>query len=191
MSASALLRSARRSRGLSQRALAAASRDHQPTISALEKGEHDPGVAHLGRLLAAAGHRLAVLPTASRPVSEAAIDVESALRAGDERAAFREAIELSDDLAREHGAIRVALTATPPPPVGDARFDALLAAIAEHYLRAEHLTEPNWLLHDTRILPTRWYVDELPAARKRALATTPPSFIRRGVIIAASELASV
>jgi transcriptional regulator with XRE-family HTH domain len=191
MSADVLLRTARRSQGLSQRALASASRDHQPTISALENGEHDPGVAHLERLLAATGHRLAVLPTTSRPVSEAATRIEAALRAGDERLAFREAIQVSDDLGREHGAIRVALTAAPPTRVGDPRFDALIAAIAEHYLRAERLTKPDWLLRNDRALRQRWYVDDLPAARKRALATTPPSFLRRGVVIAASELASV
>jgi hypothetical protein len=136
-------------------------------------------------------HQLVVLPTASRPVSDAATDVEAALRAGDERSAFREAIQLSDDLAREHGALRVALTAAPPAPVGDARFDALIAAIAEHYLTAERLTKPDWLLRNDRALRQRWYVDDLPAARNRALATTPPSFLRRGIVIAASELASV
>ncbi len=188
--AAALLRTARRSRGLSQSRLATDARDHQPTVSALERGDHDPGVAHLARLLAATGHRLVVLPTTSRPVCEAATDIESALRAGDEPAAFREAIQLSDDLGREHGVIRVALTATAPPTVGDVRYDALIAAIAEHYLLAERLPKPRWLASKV-VLAEPWFVDELAATREAALATTPPSFARRGVIIAASELASV
>jgi transcriptional regulator with XRE-family HTH domain len=190
MSAAVLLRTARRSRGLSQGRLAADARDHQPTVSALEHGDHDPGVAHLTRLLAATGHRLVVLPTTSRPACEAATDIESALLADDEPTAFREAIQLSDDLAREHGVLRVALTATAPPTVGDVRYDALIAAIAEHYLLAEHLPKPGWLAAD-RTLAERWFVDDLPAARDSALETAPPSFARRGVIIAASELASV
>jgi transcriptional regulator with XRE-family HTH domain len=190
MTAAGLLRTARRSRGLSQGRLAVLASDHQPTVSALEHGDHDPGFAHLTRLLAATGHRLVVLATSARPVCEAATDIESALRAGDEPAAFREAIQLSDDLASEHGVIRVALTATAPPPIGDVRYDALIAAIAEHYLLAEDLAQPGWLTTD-RTLAERWFVDALPASRKRALATTPPSFARRGVVIAASELASV
>jgi transcriptional regulator with XRE-family HTH domain len=190
MTAAVLLRTARRSSGLSQGRLAANARDHQPTVSALERGDHDPGVAHLTRLLAATGHRLAVLPTTSRPVCEAATDIESALRAGDESTAFREAIQLVDDLAREHGAIRVALTATAPPAVGDLRYDALIAAIAEHYLLAERLPRPSWLGRKI-VLAERWFVDDLAATREAAIATTPPSFAKRGVIIAASELMSV
>lgn len=190
MSAAVLLRTARRSSRLSQGRLATDARDHQSTVSALEHGDHDPGVAHLTRLLAATGHRLVVLPTTSRPVCDAATDIESALLAEDEPAAFREAIQLSDDLAREHGVIRIALTATAPPKVGDVRYDTLIAAIAEHYLVAERLPKPGWLAANRR-LAERWFVDDLPAAREAALATTPPSFARRGVIIAASELASV
>jgi transcriptional regulator with XRE-family HTH domain len=190
MSAALLLRTARRSHGLSQGRLATLAGDHQPTVSALEHGDHDPGVAHLTRLLAATGHRLVVLRTTARPVCEAATDIESALSSGDESAAFREAIQLSDDLARESGVIRVALTATAPPAVGDVRYDALIAAIAEHYLISDDLPKPGWLSID-RALSEQWFVDRLPAARRHALATTPPSFARRGVVIAASELASV
>jgi transcriptional regulator with XRE-family HTH domain len=97
MSAAALL-AARRARGLSQRALAARVGEHQPTISALENGDHDPGLGHLSRLLAATGHRLVALPTTARPAYEAAADIAAALRRGDESAAYREFIQLSDDL---------------------------------------------------------------------------------------------
>jgi transcriptional regulator with XRE-family HTH domain len=103
-----VLLAARRSRGPSQRALAARAGEHQPTISALENGDHDPGLAHLGRLLAATGHRLVALPTTARPVYEAGADIAAALRRGDDAAAYREFIQLSDELARESGPLRAA-----------------------------------------------------------------------------------
>ena len=191
MTTGILLRTARRGSGLSQRGLATLAGDYQPTISALENGDHDAGVDHLTRLLAATGHRLVALPTSSRPVSEAANDVELALTRGDQDAAFRECIQLSDDLVHEHGAIRVALTAAPPQLVGEPRYDALIAGIAEHHLRAERLPLPKWITAGDRRLAEPWFVDDLPEAREAVLATTPASFSRRGVFLAATELASV
>lgn len=189
MSAAVLL-AARRSRGLSQRALAARAGEHQPTISALENGDHDPGLTHLTRLLAATGHRLVALPTTARPVYEAAADIAAALRRGDESAAYREFIQLSDDLAREPGALRAALTALEPVPV-DVRYDALLAAVVEHYLAAARLPVPAWAHEPGRVLAEPWFVDDLPALRKKTAADTPKAFARHNVFLAASELASV
>ena len=190
MSAAAALLAARRSGRLSQRALAARASDYQPTIAALEKGDHDPGLAHLSRLLAAAGCRLVALPTTSRPVYEAAAAVAAALRNGDEPAAYREFIQLSDDLTRERGPLRAALTALAPAPV-DRRYDALLAAVTEHYLLDAGLPLPSWVHDESRVLAEPWFVDDVPALFDRTVAETPPAFVRHGVFIAASELASV
>lgn len=181
---------ARRSRGLSQRALAARAGDHQPTISALEKGGHDPGLAHLSRLLAATGYRLVALPTTSRPVYEAAAAVAAALRNGDESSAYREFIQLSDDLARESGPLRAALTALAPAPI-DSRYDALLAAVAEHYLVNAGLPLSPWINDKSRVLTDPWFVDDVSALFNKTVAETPPAFARHGVYIAGSELASV
>lgn len=189
MSAVVLL-AARRSRGLSQRALAARAGDHQPTISALENGDHDPGLAHLTRLLAATGHRLIALPTTSRPLYEAAADMAAALRRGDDAAAYREFIQLSDDLAREAGPLRSALSALEPAPV-NGRYDALLAAVAEHYLSQARLPVPAWVNEPGRFLDEVWFVDDVPALYETTKAQTPKAFVRHGVFLAASELASV
>jgi transcriptional regulator with XRE-family HTH domain len=185
-----VLLAARRSRGLSQRALAARAGEHQPTISALENGDHDPGLAHLTRLLAATGHRLIALPTTARPVYEAAADISAALRRGDEPAAYREFIQLSDDLARETGPLRAALTALAPAPI-DSRYDALLAALAEHHLSDGRLPVPAWVNEPGRFLDEVWFVDDVPALYKTTKAQTPKAFVRHGVFLAASELASV
>ncbi len=190
MVAGQLLKAARRSGGLSQRKLAARAKEHQPTISALENGDHDPGLEHLTRLLAATGHRLVALPTTSRPVYEAAAAIGAALLRGDESSAYREFIQLSDDLARERGPLRAALTALAPAPV-DPRYDALLAAVAEHYLRLGRLPLPAWIRDPDRVLAEPWFVDDLPALREQTEADTPPAFAHHGVYLAASELASV
>lgn len=190
MSAAAVLTAARHSRGLSQRALASRAGDHQPTISALEKGEHSPGLEHLSRLLAATGHRLVALPTTSRPVYEAAAAITAALRRGDESGAYREFIQLSDDLARESGPLRAALTALAPTPI-DSRYDALLAAVAEHYMLNAGLAAPPWVHDQSRVLTDPWFVDDVPAVFDKTVAETPSAFARHGVFLAASELASV
>lgn len=191
MLAATILRTAREASGLTQRALAQRAKDHQPTISALERGSHDPGLEHLQRLLVATGHRLVLVPTRARPVNEAAAAVETALRQSSIATALREVFQLSDDLVREHGDVRAALSAAPPVRVGDPRFDALIAAVTEHHLRAEDLPLPEWLTTPDRRLADPWFVDDLPSERERIKAETPPAFARRGVYLSASELVSV
>jgi hypothetical protein len=170
--------------------LAARAGEYQPTISAVEMGDHDPSVAHLGRLLAATGHRLVALPTTARPVYEAAAAIAAALRCGDEPTAFRESIQLSDDLARESGPLLAALCALAPAPT-DGRYDALIAGIAEHYLQAAGLPLPSWVHEPGRFLRDPWFVDDVPALHEQTVAATPPALVRHGVFLASSELASV
>jgi transcriptional regulator with XRE-family HTH domain len=67
MDTAASLRAARRSAGLTQAELARRAGTSQATVSAYEHGRKLPSVETLGRLLAAAGARLAVVP-ASSPV---------------------------------------------------------------------------------------------------------------------------
>ena len=147
-------------------------------------------MGRLDGLLAFTGHRLATLPTRSRPVAEAAEAVAGWLREGNESYAFREVIQLSDDLARETGAVRVALTATPPALIGDRKWDALIAGVTAHWLQIDNLTQPKWLEDPARVSPEPWYVDDL-APREELEADTPPELARRRVFLAASELASV
>ena len=58
MQSAALLRDARRRRGLSQAELARRAGTSQPVISAYGRGHRDPSTETLRRLLAAAGERL-------------------------------------------------------------------------------------------------------------------------------------
>lgn len=191
MSASTLLRTARHARGVSQRGLARAAGVSQPGIATVESGAHDTTAHRLEMLLAALGHRLSVLPTRSRPVWQVAVDLRIALEVGDDRQAWREIIQCSDDLAREEPATRVALAVTQPLPVGDARYDVLLAAVTDHHLTRDALPRPAWLdLPDYR-LTQPWDVEDVPSLRDQARRDTPSGIARHGVYLAAAELASV
>jgi len=191
MEAANTLRTARASRGWSQRQLAIAADTRQPRIADVESGKHDAAVDTLAAWLRALGHQTTLLPTRTRPVWEAAIAVRAALDASNEPLAFREVIQLADDLAHETAAIRVALSVTPPPPVGDARFDALIAAVTDYRLTSVRAPRPEWLARTEYRLVDPWDVENVPALRPGARLRTPPSIRRHGIYLAESELASV
>jgi transcriptional regulator with XRE-family HTH domain len=191
MSAAMLLRQARRASRLSQRALAARAGARQPGIAAIESGAHDTSVGTLGSLLAAAGYRLAAIPTLSQTAAETAEAVHESLQEGNESAAFRQLLQLNDDLAREHGPLRLVLSVAPPALVGDRRFDAFLAALVEHHLAAEELPVPSWTSEPERTAKPVWFVVDLPAYCADAYRTSPITFVRHGVFVNADDLVSV
>lgn len=183
--ASNLVWQARAGAHLTQARLAALSTIPQPNISRAESGSRDVAVTTLDRLVRAAGWRLVVLPTRSDTVAGAAAAVASAVRDDEpEPVALRIVLQLADDLAREHGAERVALTVSPPGPTGDERIDAFIAGLAEHRLNEEHLPHPRWLA-DATSLETPW----TPAG----IAPTHPvaELERRGVLLGEADLTSV
>jgi transcriptional regulator with XRE-family HTH domain len=191
MTAASLLRSARGSHGLSQRALADRSRVAQPRIAEIEAGAHDTTVSRLEQLLASLGQRVAVLPTRSRPACEAALAAAEELAAGSESQAWREIIQLSDDLAGASPAVRVALCVTEPAPTRDNRYDALVAAIVDHWLTTDRLPLPEWVRTPQRTLTEPWDVEPLASLRPAARKATPKAIARHGIYLPASELASV
>lgn len=187
----ALVRSARRGAGLTQVALASLGHDHQSTVSAIESGLRHALLDHVDVLVRATGHTVVLLPTPSRPVNLAADAVFTRLRRGDEQSALREVIQLSDDLRRESGAVRVALTACPPAPTGRRQYDALIAAVTDYWLAAEDLPHAAWLSRPELVLDSPWFIDDLPALRDHAIATAAPQFAARNVFVDVSILASV
>ena len=66
------LRAARQRAGLTQASLARRAGTSQATVSAYERGHKQPSVETFGRLLAAAGSRLAVAPAARAVVQPSA-----------------------------------------------------------------------------------------------------------------------
>jgi transcriptional regulator with XRE-family HTH domain len=191
MTAASLLRTARASRGLSQRALADRSQVAQPRIAEIEAGAHDTTVSRLEQLLASLGQRIVVLPTRSRPACEAGLAIASDLDSGSGRHAWREILQLSDDLASASPAVRVALCVTEPAPTGDDHYDALIAAIVDHRLTTDRLPLPDWVSTPQRTLTDPWDVEPLASLRPVARKATPKAIARHGIYLAASELASV
>jgi transcriptional regulator with XRE-family HTH domain len=182
-----LLRQARAASGLSQRRLAAKARDHQPNVAAIESGARDAQCETLSRLIRASGGHLSVLPTTSDTVADVADEIAHLLAQGHERQAYRAFIGLHDDLVHAPPALRVALCVAPPAPVGDIRYDALLAALVEHDL--EGLPVPEWATDPTRDARD-WWLEDLPAIRELVRARTPAAFSRHGIWLDRDELAS-
>lgn len=191
MSASGILRSTRTSHGLSQRALAKAARVRQPGVAAVESGSEDATVSRLEHLLNELGSQLTVLPSRRRPVWAAGEAVRRALDARDQRSAWREVIQLNDDLREADRATCVALAIAPPGRTGDFRFDALIAAVTDAALVDARLPRPEWLDEDAWNLTEPWDVEEIPSLRKAARMATPPAIRRHGVFLDRAVLASM
>lgn len=189
MVAARLLRQARRRAGWSQRQLAARARWRQPSIATIESGVHDPRVGRLDALLGSLGCRLVVVPSRSLSAADAAEEIFDLLRTGDEPRAFRQLLQLSDDLRSEEGGVKVALTVASPAPTGDVRYDAFIAGLVEYVLGAEGLPVPAWVEEPERCSLVPWVVD--PYGDDDVEGATPTPFSRRGVFLSPSELESV
>lgn len=191
MSASGILRATRTSRGLSQRALAKAARVRQPGLAAVESGSEDATVSRLEHLLNEMGSQLTVLPTRRRPVWAAGEAVRRALGAHDARSAWREVIQLNDDLRGVDRATCVALAIAPPGRTGDPRFDALIAAVTDSALVDARLPRPEWLDQEAWTLDEPWDVEQVPSLQESARKATPAAVRRHGVYLDQAVLESV
>lgn len=188
MTTAQLVREARRGSGLSQRALAARAGIHQPALADIERSAHDTRGEQLDRLVNAAGYRLTILPTSARTAADWGDLIYQELRSPgrNDETAFRALIGLSDELAAAPRPLRVALCVTPPAPCGDPRFDAAIAAVVDHHLSCDRLPVPEWVREPSRVLNEPWRVSPYTDAN-----AVPRTFQRHGVLLAASELASV
>ena len=72
-----------------------------------------------------------------------------------------------------------------PPPIGDERWDALLAALAEHLAAQHDLGPPDWA--ELRVLRRPWFPAELKVQRAEALVWALAAFRKHGVYLAASD----
>jgi hypothetical protein len=125
-------------------------------------------------------------------LAEAAQAIRASLAGPDRARGESEAIRLAFSFIKSYEQAwvpeRVHLLEDCPETVGDPRFDALLAAIAEH-LSAEHGSEsPPWVGHASRFLETWWFVAGMKSLEADALVHSPISFARRGVFIADGAL---
>lgn len=123
----------------------------------------------------------------ARSLAETAQAIKAGLAGSDRARGESESIRLAFSFIEvyERASVpeRVHLVEDCPELVGDARFDALIAAVAEH-LCAEHGSGSRaWVGHASRFLETWWFVAGMKSLEADALVHSPISFARRGVFL--------
>lgn len=188
--ATPLLRAARKSRNLTQKAIADRLHVDQGRISRAESAsELEYGTVE--RILGATGHRLYCAPTRRDDVATAASSIRSHLRRGDRHRALRAFIQLSDDLQAERGLIRGVLVVAEPEPTGEAVWDSALAALVSLRLNEENLPHPEWTKTPNRHLTSPRTLEVDPADPRPGPGDVPEEFLEHGVLIWSDTLASV
>lgn len=190
MSAASLVRNSRRSRLLGQRELGAIAQISQPQLSLIENGKSSPAYATVERLLRSSGHRLVAVPTTREDAASIADSIAEALEDSADDRAYRWFIQLNDNLAAEHGAIRFALAITEPASTGHKRWDSAIAAVVAHHLRDEDLPLPAWVESSTRSLERAWAIGASEYTITPDRDRVPEEFARRGVLIDEDDLLS-
>jgi hypothetical protein len=71
-------------------------------------------------------------------------------------------------------------------PIGDQRWDTLLAALAEHLAAQHDLAPLDWA--ERRALQRPWFPAELRIQRADALVWAPAAFRKHGVYLSATDL---
>lgn len=190
MTLGSIVRHTRRARGLTQKDLGQRAAVTAAALSEAERGHRDLRGSTVERLLASTGYQLIAIPTRRADTATLADQVGGALAAGSSDSALRHYIQLADNLAAEHRTTRLALTLTPPPPTGEKRWDAAIAALVEHRLDEEQLPYPDWTAEPARALARSWtlgagqYIQPVDATR------VPARFRTHGVLIDPDFLAS-
>lgn len=186
-----LVRSARRSRGLTQRELSARSRLAQPRIALTEKRREDPRFATVTRLLAGSGHRLYAAPTTRDDVATISADIRLAVQADDVHLALRHLIQMNDNLVAEHGLLRGILAITEPESTGSKTWDAAIAGLVAYRLNQDAVPLPEWVNDERRVLKRARPLRVDPADAVPSPADVPQEFLDRGVLLWRDTLESV
>jgi hypothetical protein len=94
--------------------------------------------------------------------------------------------EFLEEYRWEPDEVQLSLLKDEPTPVGDDRWDALLAALAEHLAAQHDVAPPDWT--DSRVLRHPWFPAELEIQRADALVWAPAAFRKHGVYLSAHDL---
>lgn len=123
-------------------------------------------------------------------LSRIASEVVAALggSGGGEAMARRAVFGLVEAFDRADGQDRQAMMATPPPPTGDRRFDALLAGLVEHLCVRDGIFPPSWVEGPERYLDRWWFMSGLSTLHAMALRDSPISLARRGIFVCEGAL---
>ncbi len=200
--ASSILRSLRVRNGLTQRALAHRAGVPQPTIAAIEARRREPSITLLSRIAESVGETLEtrLVPLDRRSVLAAGVQIADLLsgRRHPERpekvredGCLRVVLDLRDGLRRAGREDLLSRVAAPPSLTGEARWDALLAAVVEDECARKNVAPPRWTSDPRRFTKPFWYLSKVPTLHDWELANAPGAFVRHGVLAAEEELESV
>jgi hypothetical protein len=123
--------------------------------------------------------------TSYRPMTLA--DLANRLRrATDVKLRWKLVWEFLEEYRWEPDDTQLSLLRDEPTPVGDDRWDALLAALAEHLTAQHDVAPPDWA--EDRVLRRPWFPAELEIQRADALVWAPAAFRKHGVYLSAHDL---
>ena len=123
-------------------------------------------------------------------LAETAERIGVGLAERDESTAWVAVRDFVDGYRSAPHAARFGLIEARPRPI-DPRFDAYLAALAEHLAVHDRLCVPAWSAESTRFLDQWWFPTRFRALHAMALVQSPASFRRRGVFVDATEFQRV
>lgn len=127
-------------------------------------------------------------PTGYRPMTMADLGYHIAASLSDEPKVRRLVLEFLTEYEDAGLISHQGLLDPEPAPTGDRRWDAFLAALAEHLAFHDGLSCPAWVGAPERFLDRWWFLSNTPSARAEAMVTAPASFLRRGVFIERRDL---
>jgi hypothetical protein len=125
--------------------------------------------------------------TGYRPMTVADL-TDRLIRTTDVKIRWKLVWEFLEEYRWESADVQMSLLCDEPAPVGDDRWDALLAALAEHLAAQHDLASPGWA--ETRVLRRPWFPAELAIQRADALVWAPAAFRKHGVYLSTRDLAS-
>ena len=106
----------------------------------------------------------------------------------DEQIRHRLVREFVEEYSWEPAEIKCGLLNEQPSSTNDIRYDAFLAALAEHLAYHDGLAVPRWTQEGNRFLEQWWFPVTLPSVRTDALVHSPAAFRRRGIFIGTGAL---
>jgi hypothetical protein len=162
----------------------------------MEAADANPRLETVQRYAEAVGLRITVV-SAGPSLASTAHDMRDAVAAGNADEALRYVIQFLSDVEKlSPEGLRQAVHEE-PDSVGDKRWDALLAGVAEHACHHAGVTVPGWSAAPSRFLQRFWFVIEdilkrpAPGLAAWAFARSPAALAARGVFIDRRSLVSV
>jgi hypothetical protein len=122
-----------------------------------------------------------------QPMSLAAL-AQHLVAALDDKVRWKLVWEFLEEYRWEPVEAQPRLVQAEPGSVGDERWDALLAALAEHLSAQHDLAPPEWA--ETRVLRQAWFPADLAIQRVDALVWAPAAFRKHGVFLSIHDLAA-